>query len=206
MPQQRALVDDLSAKYVKMLATLHRNIDYIFRIYPYAIASGVCWGFHYLFPGSRHLYTSEFKNEVYVFVCELLLGLKLCPVSVQSMRRQYFPDEVLDDLSGKNKTLMSTQFAPGGIGSNSEPLTTLAVDLAVLPRIPSAGLFRDEAAVTVARATKMKKNASESYLGKQALMDNSIDRILETAVLDDRTTVRLAGLLCSTTNSPCCNY
>jgi hypothetical protein len=64
MPQQRVLVDEISAKYVKMIASLHGNIDYIFRIYPYAVSSGVYWGFYYLFPGSRHLYTPEFKNEV----------------------------------------------------------------------------------------------------------------------------------------------
>ncbi|TYZ62281.1 hypothetical protein PybrP1_011400 [[Pythium] brassicae (nom. inval.)] len=191
MPQQRALVDELSAKYVKMLATLRGNIDYIFRIYPYAIASGVCWGFHYLFPGSRHLYTSEFKNDIYLFVCELLLGLKLCPVTVQSMRRQYFPDEVLDDLSGKSKSLKPPQSAPGGgEGSGGSP-STIATDLAFLPRIQSAGMFGDEAATAAARATKMKKNASESYLGKQALKDNSIDRILETAAPDDSTGRRM---------------
>eukprot|EP00644_Phytophthora_capsici_P007645 jgi/Phyca11/20760/fgenesh1_pg.PHYCAscaffold_72_\ len=67
LDQQRTLADEISAKYVKMVAALRGNIDCLFRVYPYAIASGVCWGFHYLFPGSRHLYTPEFKNNVYLF-------------------------------------------------------------------------------------------------------------------------------------------
>lgn len=194
MPQQRALVEDISAKYVKMIATLHSNIDYIFRIYPYAVASAVCWGFHYLFPGSRHLYSTEFKNDVYLFVCQLLLGLKLCPVSVQSMRRQYFPDEILDDVNGKGKLLKPPMSAPGGGGSSlasTGSLSTLAADLAFLPRIQSAaGLDDDLVSRSAAVTTKMKKSASDSYLGKQALNDNTVERILETTCDDTSNSVR----------------
>lgn len=57
-------MDSISSRYVKMLASLQANMDFLFRIYPYAVASGVCWGFHYVFPGSRHLYSPDFKNEV----------------------------------------------------------------------------------------------------------------------------------------------
>lgn len=181
MPQQRALVEELSAKYVKMIASLHGNIDYIFRIYPYAIASAVCWGFYYLFPGSRHLYSTEFKNEIYLFVCQLLLGLKLCPVSVQSMRRQYFPDEVLDDVSSKSKALKPPMSAP-----SASVTSALAADAAFLPRIQSAAAaFGIESSTS--DAIKIKKSASESYLGKQALNDNTIERILEVpaTVSDD---------------------
>ncbi|KAG6968235.1 hypothetical protein JG687_00003846 [Phytophthora cactorum] len=103
LAQQKALADEISAKYIKMVAALRGTMDYLFRIYPYAIASGICSGFYYLFPGSRHLYTPEFKNDVYLFVCQLLLGLKMTPASVQSMRRQYFPEEVVDDFGARIK-------------------------------------------------------------------------------------------------------
>lgn len=196
MPQQRALVEDISAKYVKMIATLHGNIDYVFRIYPYAVASGVCWGFHYLFPGSRHLYSTEFKNDVYLFVCQLLLGLKLSPVSVQSMRRQYFPDEILDDANGKGKLLKAPMSASGsGSSASTGSLSTLAADLAFLPRIQSASGLDDDSAsrsAVAAAADKMKKSASESYLGKQALNDNTVERILETACDDTSNSVRIS--------------
>ncbi|KAG3231765.1 hypothetical protein PI124_g23142 [Phytophthora idaei] len=68
LAQQKALADEISAKYIKMVAALRGTMDYLFRIYPYAIASGICSGFYYLFPGSRHLYTPEFKND-FIFSC-----------------------------------------------------------------------------------------------------------------------------------------
>ncbi|RHY34922.1 hypothetical protein DYB32_000555 [Aphanomyces invadans] len=100
---QEKTMEAICALYVKMLSVLRLNKDLIFRIYPYAIAGSICSGFHYLFPGSRHLYVHDFKHEVFVIVCELLLGLKLCPISVQMMRKQYFPEDLLEDVAGKVK-------------------------------------------------------------------------------------------------------
>ncbi|RHY93312.1 hypothetical protein DYB37_000543 [Aphanomyces astaci] len=81
----------ICALYVKMLSVLRLNKDLIFRIYPYAIA-----------------------GSVFVIVCELLLGLKLCPISVQMMRKQYFPEDQLDELTGKMKYLDSAESTPPG--------------------------------------------------------------------------------------------
>lgn len=36
--------------------------------YPYAVASAVCAGFQYFVPGSRNLYDSNFKLQVYILV------------------------------------------------------------------------------------------------------------------------------------------
>ncbi|KAF0687827.1 Aste57867_20479 [Aphanomyces stellatus] len=101
--EQHKIMESICSQYVKMLSVLRLNKDLIFRIYPYAIAGSVCSGFHYLFPGSRHLYVNDFKNQVFVIVCELLLGLKMCPISVQMMRKQYFPEDLLEDFAGKMK-------------------------------------------------------------------------------------------------------
>lgn len=57
-------MEAISSRYVKVLASLPSSLDFLFRIYPYALASGVCWAFHYVFPGSRHLYSTDFKSEV----------------------------------------------------------------------------------------------------------------------------------------------
>lgn len=104
--QQRALADAISAKYVKMITTtLSETRDNLLCIYPYAVASGICFGFYYLFPASRHLYTVDFKTEVYLFVCQLLLGLKMTLRSVQTMRRQYFPEAVVDDFATRTRPL-----------------------------------------------------------------------------------------------------
>ncbi|RLN86758.1 hypothetical protein BBJ28_00022435 [Nothophytophthora sp. Chile5] len=182
MTQQRVLVDELSAKYVKMVAMLHGSMDYLFRIYPYAVASGVCWGFHYLFPGSRHLYTPDFKNEVYLFVCQLLLGLKMTPTSVQAMRRQYFPEEAAEDLGAKGKPtgkLAASASASAGIDTGLTVSCSLqsssSRDLLHLPRLPSPQTLQANGGLA--------RSASEaSYLGKQALSDNSIAKILELRV------------------------
>jgi len=75
--EERKIMESICSQYVKTLSFLRTNKDLIFRIYPYAISSAVCSGFHYLFPGSRHLYTNDFKNEVSklnsYFVYELIL-------------------------------------------------------------------------------------------------------------------------------------
>ncbi|KAL4136791.1 hypothetical protein KRP22_000321 [Phytophthora ramorum] len=175
LAQQQALADEISTKYVKMVAGLRGSMDYLFRVYPYAIASGVGWGFHYLFPGSRHLYTTEFKNDVYLFVCQLLLGLKMTPASVQSMRRQYFPEEIVDDLGAKIKPLgkLSASASTGAIGDGTiaggGSARTGVGDISHLPRLLSPQTSQS-----------LAKSASEpSYLGKLALGDNSIAKILE---------------------------
>ncbi|GMF38824.1 unnamed protein product [Phytophthora fragariaefolia] len=176
LAQQQALADEISSKYVKMVAVLRGNMDYLFRIYPYAIASAVCWGFHYLFPGSRHLYTPDFKNDVYLFVCQLLLGLKMTPASVQSMRRQYFPEEVVDDLGAKIKPISKLTgsastgaLVDGVVAEGSSARNAGFTDISHLPR-----LFSPQT------SQLLSKSASESsYLGKLGTGDNSIAKILE---------------------------
>ncbi|ETI30595.1 hypothetical protein F443_22268 [Phytophthora nicotianae P1569] len=173
LAQQRALADEISAKYIKMVAALRGSMDYLFRVYPYAIASGICSGFYYLFPGSRHLYSPEFKNDVYLFVCQLLLGLKMTPASVQSMRRQYFPEEVVDDIGIRIKPVGKlTASASTGAISDAGNGSARNGDISHLPR-----LLSPQTAQTLA------KSASEtSYLGKLATGDNSIAKILEPPV------------------------
>ncbi|GMF11522.1 unnamed protein product [Phytophthora lilii] len=176
LAQQRALADEIGAKYVKMVAALRGSMDYLFRVYPYAIASGVCWGFHYLFPGSRHLYTPEFKNDVYLFVCQFLLGLKMTSASVQSMRRQYFPEEVVDDLGAKIKPVSKLlgSASTGAVGDGAMAGSGSARNSGLggtshLPRLLSPQTSQS-----------LAKSASEpSYLGKLAIGDNSIAKILE---------------------------
>ncbi|KAF1791150.1 hypothetical protein GQ600_24668 [Phytophthora cactorum] len=177
LAQQKALADEISAKYIKMVAALRGTMDYLFRIYPYAIASGICSGFYYLFPGSRHLYTPEFKNDVYLFVCQLLLGLKMTPASVQSMRRQYFPEEVVDDFGarikpvGKLAASASTGAISDGTMAGSGSARNGGFGLS-LPRLLSPQTSQS-----------LAKSASEaSYLGKLATGDNSIAKILEPQV------------------------
>ncbi|DBA04163.1 TPA: LOW QUALITY PROTEIN: hypothetical protein N0F65_004271 [Lagenidium giganteum] len=177
---QHALVGEISGKYIKMVALLHATIDYVFKMYPYSVASAVCWGFHYLFPGSRHLYTTDLKNDVFLFVCQLLLGLKLSPVSVQIMRKQLFPDEAFDDIGGRGKASQNATIASSAASASTTAL--LPVELSAM-----AG---SEASLLLPRLTSpsscgsLHKSTSESYLGRQGLSDNTVEKILKGSVDD----------------------
>ncbi|OQR98364.1 hypothetical protein THRCLA_06735 [Thraustotheca clavata] len=115
----------ICSQYIKTLSFLRSNKDLIFRIYPYAIASAICSGFHYLFPGSRHLYTNEFKSQVFVLICELLLGLNLCPISIQTMRKEYFPEDLFDDIhtSSPASKCLEASASVDVLGVSSEQMT-----------------------------------------------------------------------------------
>jgi hypothetical protein len=164
---------------VKIFSTQRTsNSDYLFRVYPYAVASGVCWGFHYLFPGSRHLYSTAFKNDVFLFVGQLLLGLRLCPISVLSMRRQFFPEEMLDEAAGLKHMAQPNAALPNDTAVEKSVGSSVMPDLsALLPRLKTS----QSNAVLPSPATasaKLPKSASELYLLKQSNAENSIAKIL----------------------------
>jgi hypothetical protein len=170
-------VDAVSTRYVKILSTQRTsNSDYIFRVYPYAVASGVCWGLHYLFPGSRHLYSSDFKNDTFLFVGQLLLGLRLCPVTVLNMRRKFFPDEMLDE-GGSSKAKPQQNAATDATSSstNESGMPDLS---AFLPRL-SGSPSSVSVLVKDGEEPLLKKTVSESYLLKQANSENSVGKILD---------------------------
>ena len=61
------------------------------------MANAVYSAFYYLCPGSRHLYTKAFRRILYLQIAQLLTGLDVCPTTVQVLRAQLFPDEILED-------------------------------------------------------------------------------------------------------------
>lgn len=124
------------------------------------------------------LLTTALCLQVYLFVCQLLLGLKLCPTSVQAMRRELFPDEVLDEAIGKVKLL--------GMKPSTAPEMS---DLSLLPPL-SGGSSSSSSSLTLLLSPstddlhgsrlQLRKSASEaSCVGRQAMTDNTIDKILE---------------------------
>jgi hypothetical protein len=116
--------------------------------------------------------------QVYLFVCQLLLGLKLCPTSVQAMRRELFPDEVLDEAIGKVKLL--------GMKPSTAPEMS---DLSLLPPLSGGGSSSSSSLTLLlspdtddphGSRVQLRKSASEaSCIGRQAQTDNTIDKILE---------------------------
>jgi hypothetical protein len=118
--EQEHLLMDIAGTFVKLLANLKAHKDFFFKQYPYLLASSVTWGFHYLCPGSRHLYTPTFKRDVYLQVAELLLGMKVCPVSVQVTRHRLFPDDVIDEVDHVEQDDESETFIFPGILTDEE--------------------------------------------------------------------------------------
>lgn len=51
--------------------------DFFFKHYPFLVANAVLWGFHYLCPGSRHLYSNAFKRVLYLQCARILSGIEV---------------------------------------------------------------------------------------------------------------------------------
>ena len=61
------------------------------------LGNAVYTAFYYLVPGSRNLYTKAFRRIIYLQIARLLTGLEVCPETVQVLRAQLFPDEIIED-------------------------------------------------------------------------------------------------------------
>ena len=96
--EQQYLLEQMSATLVKLNGILGHHRDFFHRMYSYLVASAVTWGFHYVCPGSRHLYTASFKSSVFQSICEIIAGTTLCPVSVTLMRTKLFPEEKTEEV------------------------------------------------------------------------------------------------------------
>lgn len=97
--QQDHLLRAAAVLYVRLLSLrpLEPHRDFFFKYYPYAVANAIFFGFYYLCPGSRHLYTHSFKKILYLQLVRILTGLDVTPSSVQVQRQQCFPDDATDD-------------------------------------------------------------------------------------------------------------
>lgn len=51
--------------------------DFFFKHYPFVIASAILWAFHYLCPGSRHLYSNAFKRVLHLQSTRVLTGVEV---------------------------------------------------------------------------------------------------------------------------------
>ncbi|KAJ1445449.1 hypothetical protein M885DRAFT_626172 [Pelagophyceae sp. CCMP2097] len=93
--QQQHLLGGVATLYVKLLSlrALEAHRDAFFRYYPYVVADAVFYGFYYLCPGSRHLYTGGFRRVLALHVARLLTGLDVCASSVLVLQRLVFPDD-----------------------------------------------------------------------------------------------------------------
>ncbi|CAM9625683.1 unnamed protein product [Discosporangium mesarthrocarpum] len=94
--EQAHLLRLVSAKYVKVLGMegMDDYKDLFFKHYPFLVANAIFWGFHYLCPGSRHLYSNAFKRVLYLQCARFLSGVEVTPALITEMQAKLFPDEV----------------------------------------------------------------------------------------------------------------
>jgi hypothetical protein len=103
LDEQESLLKLVSVKYVSLINLVGKSHkDFFFKYFPYALASAICSGFHYLFPGSRHQYKHLFKRQLYLTILQLMTGMRVCPISVHLTRMKLFPDEEVDDQNGED--------------------------------------------------------------------------------------------------------
>lgn len=97
------LVDGVAQQYVRIIELLavkaHAEYekDYVFTYLPYILSNTVSWAFHYLCPGSRHLYTKGFHKTILLQVIQIFHGIQLCPATVKANWMKLFPDDVQDN-------------------------------------------------------------------------------------------------------------
>ena len=87
--EQAHLLRSVSNRYVGVLGTdgMEDYKDFFFKHYPFLVANAVIWGFHYLCPGSRHLYSNAFKRVLYLQCARILSGIEVGESGTTSMRR-----------------------------------------------------------------------------------------------------------------------
>eukprot|EP00904_Undaria_pinnatifida_P003688 jgi/Undpi1/1331/HiC_scaffold_11.g04723.m1 len=124
--EQAHLLRAVAGRYVGVLGTegMDEYKDFFFKHYPFLVANAVFWGFHYLCPGSRHLYSNAFKRVLYLQCARILSGIEITPSSTTEMRTKLFPDETaeaMDDLEYHPHHVHTTgaRSAGPGVGSGS---------------------------------------------------------------------------------------
>eukprot|EP01034_Spumella_vulgaris_P022731 gene22731-28887_t len=71
--------------------------DFAFKYLPFILSNSVYFGFYFIFPGSRHIYTKGFKKTVYMQVIQLMHGIQLCPATVKVSWAKLFPEDNHED-------------------------------------------------------------------------------------------------------------
>lgn len=112
----------LSIEYVKIVEYLSQhakaeaNKDFIFQYLPYLLCNATFYGFFYLFPASRHMYSKGFRKTILLQIIQAMHGVQLCPVSVRVMWSKLFPEEMQDEDDGEETEQLIPMSLPiGGI-------------------------------------------------------------------------------------------
>jgi hypothetical protein len=102
--EQSHLLKIISDRYVRLLALSASSMekefqDVFFLHYPYILAHSVYWGFYYLCPGTRHLYSSSFKRILYLETVRLMSGVEVTPIAILRRTAVLFPGDAGEEAS-----------------------------------------------------------------------------------------------------------
>ena len=101
--QEAFLLRLISVEYRAMVELLasrthaEHEKDFVFKYLPFIFTNGVYYGFYYVFPGSRHIYTKGFKKTIYMQVIQIMHGFQVCAISVKVAWAKLFPEDNHDD-------------------------------------------------------------------------------------------------------------
>eukprot|EP00605_Chrysophyceae_sp_TOSAG23-4_P000603 GSChrysophyteH1.ASY1.ANO1.680.1 assembled CDS len=159
------LMRELSNYYAVIITLLAERThaehekDHVYKYLPYVLTTAVCYGFHYLCPGSRHLYTKGFRKTVLMQIVQMMNGLQLCPISVKVGWTRLFPEEAHEEEEAE---------AAGEGGSESIPVQialtqSKALAESMKPVSPPSplGLFGPTIEATGGASSKSGKLAGE---------------------------------------------
>mmetsp|Transcript_12494 Transcript_12494/g.18872 ORF Transcript_12494/g.18872 Transcript_12494/m.18872 type:complete len:727 (+) Transcript_12494:158-2338(+) len=135
---EKFLLRKVGKEYVKIVELLSRrahgenNKDFVFKYFPYILANAVYYGFYFLCPGSRHLYSKGLRKTILLQIVQVMHGVQLCPVSVRVAWAKLFPEEVQDDDEAEDNEMIPLAVpvhgkkAAGPNGTTSEPASPFA--------------------------------------------------------------------------------
>lgn len=117
------LLKCLSEEFRKIMITLatrahaEHEKDFVYRFFPFILSCAIYFAFYYVCPGSRHLYSKDFKKTIYMQVIQLMHGIQLCPMTVKVSWAKLFPEDVQDE---------------GGDGNEDETADSFPIQMALV--------------------------------------------------------------------------
>ena len=97
------LLRELSVEHVHIMELLgsygrgaQYEKDFAYQYLPYVLANAVYYGFYFLCPGSRNIYTRAFKKTVLLQVVKIMHGVQLCNATVKVLWSRLFREDTVE--------------------------------------------------------------------------------------------------------------
>ena len=97
------LLRELSVEHVHVMELLgsygrgaQYEKDFAYQYLPYVLANAVYYGFYFLCPGSRNIYTRAFKKTILLQVVKIMHGVQLCNATVKVLWSRLFPEDSVE--------------------------------------------------------------------------------------------------------------